>query len=199
MEVLFLKELRVLSACLCLGASLALSKTAFAADEELALDTSYASNHSRPLLWKEIFQGDERAIYIGEDHHDEFAKAEIALHMAEMRADGITHIAIEGWKENVQPVIDAYFRGEINKDELLRTSGIGPIATLSDHQKNLIHLVDAAKSAGLGVIAPDISDAEEDDRARLCAREPPSAECEGFENGNDVRYRDLRMAANHLI
>jgi len=132
-------------------------------DEDFEFDFDqqalYYKTHGLPLDWASLAGGQARAVYIGEPHFVEAVKIELSAHMAEFRSAGITHLGLEMFGSDHQPVLDAFF---LTGDKSVESE----ICAILDSEwgwitEQYIALLRAAREAGIRPLAIDMPHAEE--------------------------------------
>ncbi|MGD0053770.1 MAG: ChaN family lipoprotein [Vulcanimicrobiaceae bacterium] len=185
--------------CLC-GAGAAGSA---AADPLDVATQGYVRDHWRALSWPDVLRIPERVVYIGETHQYAGVKDALAQDMSDIRAGGITHLALELWGDDQQPLLDRYSRGEADDAALVAglkstlgeqyaelTRRFGP-----DYFQNYIRLMRAARGAGLKLVALDMPYQDKLELDKICGVPSPPAQCAGRRSPY-LADRDIRMSSN---
>ncbi|MBI3505013.1 MAG: hypothetical protein HY059_09245 [Proteobacteria bacterium] len=169
------------------------------------LDEPYARAHRRALDWREVAGGPERVIFIGEYHEDPYVARELAAHMDELVAAGITHLALEQpVGEDLQGAYDAFMRGEADAGGLAKTiegyhtrhkEWIAAAFGVEFYAK-YVGVLSAARDADPkpAAVALDIPQEEKYGLQRDCGSEPRPERC-GARGYAFIPARDERMAA----
>ncbi|MBS3074862.1 ChaN family lipoprotein [Candidatus Pacearchaeota archaeon] len=105
-------------------------------------------------------------ILFGEYHGSEAAKKEVIQNMSKFWGLGITHFATEMLSLSMQPAIDRYCSVGDNPDEI-KAYHQKEFSRLGENFPDLyLGMIDAAKSAGMKVIALDLDNVEETPEVR---------------------------------
>lgn len=113
----------------------------------------YTRRHARPLDWTELMSGPEPVVYLGEAHFVAAIKKELAAHMAEIRAAGITHIALEMFGTDRQEALDRFHSDGSGREELLEViqNDWGWVP------EDYVAMLEAMAAAGVKPVAIDLS------------------------------------------
>jgi hypothetical protein len=117
----------------------------------------YIRKNAKFFELSDIIKPETQVIYLGEEHIDPVPKLFLEKRMKSLKRAGITHIALEMFASNHQAQIDAYLRGQENREnilEILRTEW-GWQTSFIDYPSSLMRVIDAAKSEGVGILAVD--------------------------------------------
>jgi hypothetical protein len=121
----------------------------FFASESSALD-AYVKANSKPFNLSESF-ANSRVIYIGENHNESISKNFLIAKMPALKALGFTHLGLEMFDVNAQPLLTRYENGTASDEEILEylKENWGHIP------QYYVNLVKAARNAGLHLTALD--------------------------------------------
>ncbi len=113
----------------------------------------FIRSHREDVDYSQIW-GDAQALFIGEIHDVLAHKDEVIRNLPDFQRQGLTHVAMEMFREEHQPTLDAYFAGTADRNavlELLEGWDKGPGV-----KEKYMEMVDAVKTAGLGLLAVDL-------------------------------------------
>ncbi len=115
--------------------------------------TAYVRANARTLDWAAVVSGPERIVYLGETHGTVPLLEELGRRMADFKAAGITHLAVEMVARDRQASLDAFAAGKPDGEAALARAlreewGWTPEAYLE--------LLRAARDAGLKLAALDL-------------------------------------------
>lgn len=134
--------------------------------------------------------GDNRVLFFGEFHDNRPIKIEIIENIEGLKRAGITHMALEMLEAEDKPVIDAYMKGDVSKDEIsklldkCRTCYPGIRA---DYFK----IIEKAKEMGLGIVPLDTFPKLPDGKDRESIN--------AFFRGIDASYPERNMQWANII
>ena len=116
-----------------------------------AARVEYLSRNARDLDWQALLSGKERVFYLGDYHPNPAIAAEAASAMAQIKAAGITHVALE-LPDALQPALDAWMRAGERERELRRffDEKCGPGVAARD-----LGLMKSVRAQGLQLVAID--------------------------------------------
>lgn len=166
------------------------------------LDAEYAARHVTRLDWTQLPKVPQRVIYIGEQHYDSGVKLALIANMQKLHAGGVTHLGIEIWGDDYQPLLTQYSKGEVNDEvlrkELRRLRDLSGALFVTDYLLDeYIKVVHSARDAGIQLLALDIPYQDEENIQRLCEQDSPPPQCRYYDpNEEDIVNRDFRMASN---
>lgn len=151
--------------------------------------------HRKALDWKEI-AGSAPVIYLGEWHPNAGIKRELRAHLADLKAAGVTHLALEMFADDEQPRLDDYCSRKSCDDDVLaslRTQW----GWKDDHvDEEYLELVREARDAGFALVALDLPRREDWAQREKNVKNSDSWKEWKSHNRNLLSVRDGRMARN---
>ncbi|MBI3288296.1 MAG: ChaN family lipoprotein [Elusimicrobia bacterium] len=167
--------------------------------EEVEPLTQYIDRHGRSLNWGEIMAGPEPIIYIGEVHWDVALRKELAAHMDEVKTAGITHVALEMFGDNHQPLLDRYCVDASCRDKVHAALKEG----WDYFDESYMAVVDSAREQNIPVLAVDLPAEAYAKMKKRCLESKPPYDFDPAKTRRECtlgmlecKARDCRMADN---
>ncbi len=111
----------------------------------------YLQKTTQPIDWRSLPSA--QVTFFGENHTKSAIRGELVKHMSDLRSAGVTHLATEMLRQEVQPLLDQYMaQGGARLEEKLLGVLRANISS-SFHPESYFEMLRAAKKNGMKLIA----------------------------------------------